>query len=105
MQLGKVRRDIPLVVAEGVESALCAAELTGWPAWAALSAVGIKKLILPPDARDIVIAVDRDRNGIGEQSARRSASRWIREGRRVRLVIPDRFGDVNDLLRAARRAA
>jgi hypothetical protein len=63
-------------------------------------------LILPLDARDIVIAVDRDRKATGEAAARRAATRWVREGRRARLVIPNRLGaDANDLLREARHAA
>ena len=38
--------------------------------------------------------------------ARRAAGRWVREGRRVRLVIPYRTGaDPNDLLRDAHHAA
>lgn len=79
---------------------------TGWPGWAALSAGGIERLILPDEARDIVIAADHDANGVGERAARKAALRWAAEGRRVRLVIPDRIGaDFNDLLREMRHAA
>jgi putative DNA primase/helicase len=106
VRLHEPRPGTPLVIAEGVESAMAAAELMGWPAWAALSAGGMERLILPPTAREIVIAVDRDRKGTGEAAARRAATRWVREGRPVRLVIPDRIGaDANDLLREARYAA
>lgn len=106
VRLGELRPGVPLVIAEGIESALAASELAGWPAWAALSAGGIERLILPPKARDIVVAVDRDRTGTGEAAARRAAQRWLAEGRRVRLVIPDRIGaDPNDLLREVRDVA
>lgn len=106
VRLAEMRRGVPLVVAEGIESALAALELSGWPAWAALSAGGIERLVLPAEARDIVIACDRDPSSIGERSARIAAARWHAEGRRVRLVIPDRIGaDANDLLREVRRAA
>jgi putative DNA primase/helicase len=99
VRLGKLERDLPLVIAEGIESALAAAQLTGWPAWAALSAVGIERLIVPPEARNIVIAADHDPSGTGERAARRAAMPCVREGRRVRIIIPVRIGaDPNDLL-------
>jgi phage/plasmid primase-like uncharacterized protein len=105
VHLGELQPDKPLIIAEGVESALAAMELTQWPAWAALSSIGIKKLIPPAEARDIVIAADRDRSGVGERAARRAAGRWFGEGRRVRLLIPDRIGaDPNTLLNEARHA-
>lgn len=106
VRLGELRPDAPLVIGEGLESALSASELIGWPAWAALSAGGIDRLVLPAEARDIVIAIDRDRDDFGERAARRAAARWVGEGRRVRLVIPDRIAaDPNDLLREVRRGA
>jgi len=106
VRLGEPRPNTPLVIAEGVESALAASELSGWPSWAALCAGGIERLMLPTDARDVVIAVNRDESGVGERSARIAATRWLFEDRRVRLVIPDRIGaDANDLLREIRRAA
>ena len=106
VRLGEPRPDAPLVIGEGLESALAAMELTGWPAWAALSAIGIEKLRLPAEVRDIAIFADRDPDGIGVRCARRAAARWVGEGRRCRVVIPDRIGtDANDLLREARHAA
>jgi putative DNA primase/helicase len=106
VRLGKLRPEVPLIVAEGIESALSASELAGWPAWAALSAGGIERLALPAEARDIIIAVDRDPTGTGEAAARAAAHRWVVDGRRVRLVIPDRVGaDANDLLRELRDVA
>ena len=94
--------DQTLIVAEGIESALSVSLLMGNPAWAALSAGGIEQLLLPDEIRTIQIAVDRDANGCGEAAARAAALRWLSEGRRVQLVIPDRLGaDANDLLREA----
>lgn len=105
VRLGDLLPDRPLVIAEGIESALAATELSGgFAAWAALSAGGIEQLVLPPEARDIIIAVDHDGDGRGERAARAAASRWVGESRRVTLVIPDRDGlDANDLLRESRR--
>jgi putative DNA primase/helicase len=97
--------DQTLIVAEGIESALAASLLLNNPPWAALSAIGIEKLILPDAVRRVQIAVDRDANGCGEAAARSAALRWQAEGRRVSLVIPDRIGaDLNDLLREMRHA-
>src|SRR5262249_50867022 len=48
VRLGKLRSGASLIVAEGIESAPAVAELSGWPAWAALSAGGVERLILPP---------------------------------------------------------
>jgi putative DNA primase/helicase len=101
VRLGAPREDRPLVIAEGIESGLAAAMLTECPAWAALSAVGLERLILPGVARDVLIAVDRDANGVGERAARLAGKRWLAEGRRVRLHIPDVIGaDAADLIPA-----
>jgi putative DNA primase/helicase len=106
VRLGERRSDVPLIVTEGIESGLAASQLSGWPAWAAMSAGGIERLALPSAARDIVIAVDRDPTGTGEVAARSAAQRWLVEGRRVRLVISNRIGaDPNDLLREVRDVA
>jgi putative DNA primase/helicase len=106
VRLGEPRPNIPLVIAEGIESALAASELSGFAAWAALSADGIERLALPAEARDLLVAVDRDASGGGERAARLAAARWLAEGRRARLVIPDRIGaDANDLLREVRHSA
>lgn len=87
-----------LAVAEGIESALSVQQATGIPSWAALSASGLERLVLPPVAQDIVIAADRDEVGIA--SAERAARRWVLEGRRVRIALPPGgLNDFNDALR------
>jgi putative DNA primase/helicase len=75
---------------------------TGYPAWAALSAGGIERLILPPLplAAVVIIAADHDWNGVGERAARNAAERWIGEGRRVRIAMPREPGDFNNVLLA-----
>jgi hypothetical protein len=70
------------------------------------STVGRRQLILPSAVRDVVIAVDRDAAGVGERCAHAAATRWRSEGRRVRLIIPDRIGaNACDLLGNMCRAA
>jgi putative DNA primase/helicase len=101
IRLGEAREDVPLVVAEGVENASSVMLVMGWPGWAALSAGGIERLILPPLplAAEVFIAADNDPNGSGERAAWVAAGRWIAEGRRVRIALPPEPGtDWNDVL-------
>ena len=89
-----------LGIAEGIETALSAMQLSGIPTWAALSAGGIEKLRLPalPLACEIVIFADHDRRGI--EAAWRAKAQWEKDGRRVRIELPPKPGtDFNDVLR------
>jgi putative DNA primase/helicase len=101
---GAVRLGLPceeqwFAVAEGIETALSIAVACSMPVWAALSAGGIKKLILPQDATHVVICADHDKNGIGERAALDAAARWLAEGRRVRIALPPQPDtDFNDML-------
>ena len=100
---GAVRFGVPrlglwLVVSEGIESTLSAALPSGLPAWAALSAGGIEKLLLPPEATHVVIAADNDRNGRGQRAAHTAGGRWLAEGRRLRVALPPPGCDFNDVL-------
>jgi phage/plasmid primase-like uncharacterized protein len=86
-----------MIVAEGIESALSAMGGAGLPAWAALSAGGIRKLILPslPSASIVTIAADLDPVGIS--AARDAAQRWIADRRTVRIATPPApYTDWND---------
>jgi phage/plasmid primase-like uncharacterized protein len=77
-----------LVVAEGIETTASVMLATGLPAWAALSAIGLRNLVLPPEARKVLIAADNDASGTGEKAARDAAVRWLGESRRVRITMP-----------------
>ncbi|GAN76270.1 DUF7146 domain-containing protein [Acidisphaera rubrifaciens] len=102
IRLDALHPDLPLVLGEGIESAASAGLLTGWPAWAALSAGNLARgLLLPPEARHVAIAVDPD--PAGEQAGRTAALRFMAEGRRVQLLRPRAAGDFNDLLMAEGR--
>ena len=115
VRLAEAREDVPLIVGEGIETTASAMLVTGWPGWAALSAGGIERLILPPLplAATVFIAADNDPNGTGERAARIAAERWLAEGRQVRIALPPVPGtDWNDVLlgkdadiREARHAA
>lgn len=88
----------PLVLGEGLETAASAGRVLGLPAWAAISAGNLRQIDLPEGVRSVVLAADAD--PAGRASAFRAADRWAREGRRVRIVVPDVEGcDFNDLYR------
>jgi hypothetical protein len=87
-----------LAVAEGIETALSYMQLTGTPTWAALSAGGMRSLILPENVVEVVIASDPD--PVGMIAARVAAQRWLDEGRLVAIARPPLGVDFNDLARA-----
>jgi putative DNA primase/helicase len=103
VQIGRPRPDRRLVIGEGVESAISLGLSLNAPAWAALSANGLRGLILPPEANVITIAADND--AAGKKAAQAAAKRWAAEGREVEICVPPVPGtDWNDaLLRPALR--
>jgi AAA domain/Toprim domain len=98
VRLGPIGDDGRLIVGEGLESVLSMMISTGHPGWAALCADGITKLILPAEARHIIIAADHDANGVGQRAAEHAARRFRAEGRRVKICLPPVMGDWNDVL-------
>ena len=65
---------------------------------AALSALGISRLILPPAARRVRIFADHDELGQGLSAAREAGRRWLAEGRTVAVSISPTIGeDANDV--------
>jgi hypothetical protein len=96
--------EVELVLAEGLETALSAAEIFGLPAWSVIYAGGLKTVELPPEVKRILIAADHDE--AGRQCALAARSRWITEGRAVRVKVPPTPGhDFNDVLFERRRNA
>jgi hypothetical protein len=90
-----------LGVAEGLETALSAMQIEGIPVWAALSAVGVERVVLPAVAKHIMIFADRDEHGAGEKAAEKARARFEREGRTVTIKLPpEGHKDFNDVLRA-----
>ncbi|MEO1724055.1 MAG: toprim domain-containing protein [Pseudomonadota bacterium] len=105
---GAVRRsagDGPLIVAEGIETALSLLDAfsTERPrVWAALSASGMASMQLPPERAELVIAPDGDPAGRG--GAEKLADRAYAAGWSVRIMEPPGAGiDWNDI--AMREAA
>ncbi|HZZ21076.1 MAG TPA: toprim domain-containing protein [Roseiarcus sp.] len=91
--------DVELILCEGVETGLAAAELFNLPSWSAVYAGGLRSVALPPDVRRIIIAADNDASGTGQRNALAAYDRWTVEGRSVRVKIPPGVGeDFNDVL-------
>lgn len=103
---GKADMAREFIVAEGIESLLSALRIFSVSAGcAALSAGGIRKLILPPQARRVRVFADHDPRGQGLGAAREASQRWRAEGREVAVSIAEQVGwDANDVLINRRRA-
>jgi hypothetical protein len=99
VRFGEPRTGLWLAAGEGIETTLSVAVACSIPAWAALSAGGIRSLVLPSAATHVVICADHDASGTGERAAHDAAARWFAEGRRVRVAKPaDQNCDFNDVL-------
>lgn len=107
VRLGEVEDDGRLALAEGIETALSVQQATGIPTWAALSAGGLERVILPESVREVLIFADSDTNGVGQQAAHKAAARFRAEGREASIIFPCPQGatpeklDFNDLLQAS----
>jgi putative DNA primase/helicase len=100
IQLGKIYSGKRLVVGEGIETVLSAAQLIGWPAVAAMSASNLTNVALPSRVTDVIIAADNDE--AGRKAADEAARRFNSTGCRVRIAFPpDGHNDWNDALCSA----
>jgi hypothetical protein len=78
---------------------------TGLSGWAALSTSGLVALVVPAEARHLVILADHDRSGAGERASRKAAARWLAEDRRAQIALPPEPGtDIADVLLNGREA-
>jgi putative DNA primase/helicase len=99
IRFGTPRAGEWLAIGEGIETMLSVAAACSMPAWAALSAGGIRSLVLPREATHLIVCADNDASEVGERAARDAAAPWVAEGRRVRIAMPPQRGsDFNDLL-------
>jgi len=93
-----------LGLAEGVETALSAMQLSGVPVWAALGAERLPLVRIPDTVRELHVFVDND--DPGRRAADRTAERWAKRGLTVKLrAPPDGLPDWNDFLQARTRVA
>ncbi|MEP3632377.1 MAG: toprim domain-containing protein [Shimia thalassica] len=90
----------PLVVCEGIETALSLASgmLTGSPSiWAALSTSGMKSLILPEKAHTLIVATDGDEPG--RLAGQILAEKATHKGWEVKFLHAPNHQDWNGVLR------
>jgi hypothetical protein len=94
-----------LVVGEGVETTLAAATRITYrgkplqPAWATGCASNMKRLPVLDGVAHLILLVDNDSSGTGQEAAEECAWRWSADGRKVTRLIPKKSQtDFNDLI-------
>jgi len=88
-----------LAVAEGIESAIAAFELSKIPTWSAVNATMLESWMPPaePKVSNIIIFADKDENYCGQKSACVLAHRLTLAGFNVRIRMPLGYGDWLDV--------
>ena len=88
-----------LAVAEGIETALSIVQACpDLSVWSGISTSLMRRLLLPPRVREIILCVDGDE--AGDKAARHLAEQFASEGRAVRIAPAPDGQDYNDLTRA-----
>jgi putative DNA primase/helicase len=82
-----------LGVAEGIETALCAAERFGVTVWACVSAGLLETFRPPAGVKMLSIFADNDRSFVGQASAYRLAQKVSALGVECKVLIPSSEGD------------
>ena len=84
-------------IAEGIETALSAMKLFGFPTWSVISTYGIETFEPSTGVKRLIIFGDHDANGAGQKAGHALATR-IGGQIPVEVRIPDQAGDWNDEL-------
>jgi hypothetical protein len=100
VRLGVIGGDGRLGLCEGIETGLAVmTAIPDLPVWATLSTSHLEQVVLPPDAREVVILADNDASGAGARAAEAIASKLRAEGRKAAICTPpEPDTDFNDLL-------
>lgn len=76
-----------LGIAEGIETALAAAELFGVPCWSCISTSGVESFEPPRGVKELIIFADHDANFAGQAAAYRAAHRLALKGYEVEVCV------------------
>lgn len=80
--------DKPLVLCEGIETALAIHDCSGWPVWPCVNSTMLEKVELPNHIKSVHIGADKDLSGAGQASAEKLAQRLLAEGHEVKISLP-----------------
>jgi hypothetical protein len=84
-------------VGEGIETCLSIQQQKKLPCWAALSAIGMTQVVLPPIVKSVIVLVDGDKSG--RLKSEEAGWRFKQQGvSRVRLLKAPSRKDFNDVL-------
>lgn len=83
-------------IAEGIETAISATQITGIPCWSAVSSTILKAFIPPADVKRVVIFGDSDPNFCGQQAAYFLANRLYNLDLIAEVEFSDKGKDWND---------
>ena len=89
-------------VAEGIETAIAAMQLTGVPTWATFSSNTLESFIPPVGIRRVVVFGDHDANFTGQAAAFKLAKKLYKNDYLAEVQIPD-FGDWADQINLGKR--
>ena len=82
-------------IAEGIETAIAANQLTGVPTWAAVSSTIMEAFVPPDGVRHVVVFGDHDANYTGQAAAFKLAKKLYLKDYLVEVEIPE-YGDWAD---------
>lgn len=83
----------PLGIAEGIETALSAANLHGIPVWSALNAGMMTKWMPPEGCKSVLIFGDNDESHTGHAAAFTLSKKLRAKGIATEVRMPDQVGD------------
>ena len=88
IRLYPVEEGKPLIICEGIETALAVREITDLPVWPAINSSMLEKVEIPNNVRSVFIGADFDKSGAGQRASERLADRLYQEGRKVKIMYP-----------------
>lgn len=99
VRLNKIGDSETLLIAEGIETALSARQITGIPAWAAMDAGKMESVEIPEHIKNVVIAGDIDETFTGQAAAYNLAKRLRLQNKFVEVIFPEKGNDFNDYIK------